>query len=330
MGGAGTAGGLSLLLMSFVASTVRLAAPLMLAAIAGLYAERSGVVDIGLEGKMLAAAFAGAAIASLTGSAIFGLAAGIAAALLLALLHGVAAIAARGDQIVSGMALNLIAAGATPRLASAWFGQRGTTPPLPDGARFGPITLPFAQSLSEIPVVGRVYATIISGHTLPVYLAWLAVPLTAFVLARTRFGLRLRATGESPEAVGAAGLSVARLRFTALVVNGALCGVSGVCLSMAQGNGFLRDMSAGRGYLALAALIFGKWRPWPVLGGCLLFAAADAVQARLQGVVLPGLGMVPVQLIQALPYLITVAILAGFVGRARPPRALGKPYPPTG
>jgi ABC-type uncharacterized transport system permease subunit len=330
MGGAGTAGGLSLLLMSFVASTVRLAAPLMLAALAGLYAERSGVVDIGLEGKMLAAAFAGAAVASLTGSAIFGLAAGIAAALLLALLHGVAAIVARGDQIVSGMALNLIAAGATPSLASAWFGQRGTTPPLPDGARFGPIMLPLSQSLSEIPVVGRVYTTIISGHTLPVYLAWLAVPLTAFVLARTRFGLRLRATGESPEAVDAAGLSVARLRFTALAVNGALCGISGVCLSMAQGNGFLRDMSAGRGYLALAALIFGKWRPWPVLGACLLFAAADAVQARLQGVVLPGLGMVPVQLIQALPYLITVAILAGFVGRARPPRALGKPYPPTG
>ena len=330
MGGAGATGGLSLLLISFVASTVRLAAPLMLAALAGLYAERSGVVDIGLEGKMLAAAFAGAAAASLTGSAIFGLAAGIAAALLLALLHGVAAITARGDQIVSGMALNLIAAGATPSLASAWFGQRGTTPPLPDGARFGPIMLPFAQSLGEIPVVGRVYTTIISGHTLPVYLAWLAVPLTAFVLARTRLGLRLRAAGESPEAVDAAGLSVARLRFTALAVNGALCGVSGVCLSMAQGNGFLRDMSAGRGYLALAALILGKWRPWPVLGACLLFAAADAVQARLQGVVVPGLRMVPVQLIQALPYLITVAILAGFVGRARPPRALGKPYPPIG
>ena len=143
-------------------------------------------------------------------------------------------------------------------------------------ARFGPIALPFAQSLSSVPVVGRVYTAIISGHNLPVYLAWLAVPLT-------RFGLRLRAVGESPEAVDAAGLSVARLRFTALAVNGALCRAAGVCLSMAQGNGFLRDMSAGRGYLALAALILGKWRPWPVLGACLLFAAADASQARLQG-----------------------------------------------
>jgi len=329
MDGAGTTDSLSPLLLSLAASTVRLAAPLVLAALAGLYAERSGVVDIGLEGKMLAAAFAGASVASLTGSAALGLGAGIAAALLLALLHGIAAITVGGDQIVSGMALNLIAAGATPSLASAWFGQRGTTPSLPAAARFGPITLPAAQSLSEVPIVGRVYATVISGHSLPVYIAWLAVPLTAFVLARTRIGLRLRAVGESPEAVAAAGLSVAFLRFAALAVNGALCGVAGVCLSMAQGNGFLRDMSAGRGYLALAALIFGKWRPWPVLSACLLFAAADAVQARLQGVVLPGIGAVPVQLIQALPYLITVTILAGFVRTARPPRALGKPYRPT-
>jgi simple sugar transport system permease protein len=323
---AGASDGLSLLLLSLAASTVRLAAPLVLAALAGLYAERSGVVDIGLEGKMLSAAFAGATVAALTGSAALGLGAGIAAALLLALLHGVAAILAGGDQIVSGMALNLIAAGAAPSLASAWFGQRGTTPPLPAGARFGPITLPLAKLLGEVPIVGRVYTTMISGHSLPVYLAWLAVPLTAFVLAHTRFGLRLRAVGESPEAVDAAGLSVARLRFTALAINGALCGLAGVCLSMAQGNGFLRDMSAGRGYLALAALIFGKWRPWPVLGACLLFAAADAVQVHLQGVVLPGIGTVPVQLIQTLPYLITVAVLAGFVGTAQPPRALGKPY----
>jgi len=151
MDGAGTADGLSPLLLSLVASTVRLAAPLVLAALAGLYAERSGVVDIGLEGKMLAAAFAGAAVASLTGSAALGLAAGIATALLLALLHGVAAIAAGGDQIVSGMALNLIAAGATPSLASAWFGQRGTTPPLPNGARFGRITLPFDHRSNHRP-----------------------------------------------------------------------------------------------------------------------------------------------------------------------------------
>jgi ABC-type uncharacterized transport system permease subunit len=289
-------------IMSLTGSTVRLAAPLILAALAGLYAERSGVVDIGLEGKLLAAAFAGAAAASFTGSAALGLSAAIAAAVALALLHGLAVVSAGGDQIVSGMALNLIAAGAAPSLAAAWFGTGGTTPPLPDAARFGPL---------------------LRGHSLLAWLAWFAVPATALVLARTRFGLRLRAVGDSPEAVDAAGLSVVRLRYLALAVGGVLCGIAGATLSMAQGNGFLRDMSAGRGYLALAALIFGKWRPWPVLGACLMFAAADALQARLQGV-----AGVPVQLIQALPYLLTVLVLAGFVGAAHPPRALGKPFTP--
>src|SRR5271169_4657730 len=155
MDGAGTAGGLSLVLLSLVASTVRLAAPLILAALAGLYAERSGIVDIGLEGKMLAAAFAGAAAAALSGSAAVGLLAAIAAAVLLALLHGVATITAGGDQIVSGMALNLIAAGATPSLAAAWFAQGGATPPLPRGARFGPIELPLTDALSGVPILGR-------------------------------------------------------------------------------------------------------------------------------------------------------------------------------
>jgi general nucleoside transport system permease protein len=318
----------SLLLISLAGSTVRLAAPLILAALAGLYAERSGIVDIGLEGKMLAAAFAGAAAAALSGSAAVGLLAAIAAAVLLALLHGVATITAGGDQIVSGMALNLIAAGAAPSLAAAWFAQGGATPPLPGGARFGPIELPLTQALSAVPILGRAWATIVSGQSLPVYLAWLAVPVTGLVLARTRFGLRLRAVGESPQAVAAAGLSVARLRYLALVVNGGLCGIAGACLSMAEGDGFLRDMSAGRGYLALAALIFGKWRPGPVLLACLLFAFADAVQARLQGQAILGIA-VPVELIQALPYLVTVVVLAGFVGTARPPRALGTPYPPV-
>jgi general nucleoside transport system permease protein len=185
--------------------------------------------------------------------------------------------------------------------------------------------LPLSQTIAAVPVLGRVWTGIISGQSLPVYLAWLAVPMTAWLLAGTRFGLHLRAVGESPEEVAAAGLSVARLRWLALTLNGALCGIAGAALSMAEGNGFLRDMSAGRGYLALAALIFGKWRPWPVLAACLLFAAADAVQVRLQGASL--FGGLPVELIQALPYLVTVVVLAGFVGNARPPRALGRPYP---
>ncbi len=316
---------MSLLLLSLTGSTVRLAAPLILAALAGLYAERSGMVDIGLEGKMLVAAFAGAAAAAVTGSALIGLGAAVAASVLSALLHGLATVTLGGDQIVCGMALNLVAAGAAPSLAAAWFGQGGSTPALPAGARFGPIALPLTEALGAAPIIGPIWTHILGGQSLPVYLAWLAAPVTAWLLARTRFGLRLRAVGESPEAVAAAGLSVVRLRYLALAINGALCGVAGAALSLAEGNGFLRDMSAGRGYLALAALIFGKWRPWPVLAACLLFAAADAVQTRLQGASLAG--GAPVELIQALPYLVTVVVLAGFVGAARPPCALGKPFP---
>lgn len=318
-----------LFLTSLLASTVRLAAPLILAALAGLYAERSGVVDIGLEGKLLFAAFAGAATAALTGSAAAGLMAAMVAGIALSMLHASASVALGGDQIVSGMALNLFAAGAAPSLAAAWFHQGGATPPLAADARFVPIPLPFAEPLAALPVLGPFYRDIVSGQSPPVYLAWLAVPATAFILAKTRFGLRLRAVGESPEALAAAGISVRRLRWGALAIGGALCGVGGASLSMAMGNGFLRDMSAGRGYLALAALIFGKWRPSSVLAACLFFAAADALATRLEGLALPGLGALPVELIESLPYAVTVAVLAGFVGAARPPRALGKPFPPV-
>ena len=321
--------GAGLFLVALFGATARLAAPLILAALAGLYAERAGVVDIGLEGKLLFGAFAGAAAAALSGSAAAGLTAAIAAGMLLSLLHGWAGVALGGDQIVSGMALNLFAAGAAPSLASAWFHQGGATPPLGPGARFAPIPLPFAGALQRVPVLGPIYHDVLSGQSLPVYLAWLAVPATAFILARTRWGLRLRAVGESPEAIAAAGISVKGLRWGALALGGALCGIGGAALSMAMGNGFLRGMSAGRGYLALAALIFGKWRPWPVLAACLFFAAADALATRLEGLAVPGLGALPVELIEALPYVVTVAVLAGFAGAARPPRALGKPYPPV-
>ncbi|HEV2300057.1 MAG TPA: ABC transporter permease, partial [Stellaceae bacterium] len=212
---------------SLLASTVRLAAPLILAALAGLYAERSGVVDIGLEGKLLFGAFAGAAIAALSGSAASGLAAAIAAGLLLSMLHGWFSIALGGDQIVSGMALNLVAAGAAPSLAAAWFHQGGATPPLAAGARFAAIALPLAGPLGGLPIVGPIYRDVLSGQSLFVYLAWLAVPATACILGRTRWGLRLRAVGESPQAVAASGISVGGMRWGALAVGGALCGIGG-------------------------------------------------------------------------------------------------------
>jgi len=305
---------------------VRGAAPLVLAALGGLFAERSGVVDIGLEGKMLVAAFAAAATAAVTGSAWAGLGAGIVASVLLALVHGFACVTHHGNQVVSGMGLNITVSGLTVVLGYAWFQEGGQTPLLGPAARFGPIDLPGAAALANVPILGLVYSEVMSGHNLLVYLAAAAVPLVAWLVYRTRFGLRLRAVGESPGAVDTAGISVAGARYHALVAGGVLCGISGAYLSIAHHASFIRDMSAGKGFLALAALIFGQWRPVPTLAACLLFALADAVQVRLQGTPLPLVGVVPVQLIQAIPYVLTVALLAGFVGRAVPPRAIGVPY----
>jgi general nucleoside transport system permease protein len=314
-------------LLSVLDGTLRTAAPLVLAALAGLFAERSGVVDIGLEGKMLAGAFAAAAAASVTGSPWLGLLAAIAAGIALSMVHAYASVTHHGNQVVSGMAINILVSGLTPTLAFAWFQQGGQTPLLQQGERFDPITLPFADALGDaIPVLGPLYREVISGHNILVYAAALAVPLTGWVVYRSRFGLRLRAVGENPSAVDTAGISVAKLRYQALVICGALTGVAGAYLSTAQGAGFVRDMTAGMGYLALAALIFGKWRPAPTLGACLLFALADAVQIRLQGVDIPGVGVIPVQFIQMLPYVLTVFLLAGFVGRAVAPKASGIPY----
>jgi simple sugar transport system permease protein len=315
-----------LILVLLADATVRGAAPLVLAALGGLFAERSGVVDIGLEGKMLASAFAAAATAAVAGSAWAGLGAGIAAAVLLALVHGFACVTHDGNQVVSGMALNVTVAGLTVVLGHAWFREGGQTPLLGPAARFGPIELPGAAALAGVPVLGPVYGEVVSGHNVLVYLAAAAVPAVSWLVYRTRFGLRLRAVGENPGAVDTAGVSVAATRYRALMMSGLLCGLSGAYLSTAHHASFIRDMSAGKGYLALAALIFGQWRPVPTLLACLLFAFADAVQVRLQGTPLPVVGVVPVQLIQTIPYVLTVALLAGFVGRAVAPRAIGVPY----
>jgi simple sugar transport system permease protein len=308
-------------------SGLRLSVPLLCAALAGLWSERAGVVDIGLEGKMLVAAFASAVIAWHSGSAWAGLGAGILASILLSLVHGFAAITWRGNQIVSGVAINMLAAGLTVILGNAWYGQGGRTPSLEGGARFPDLTLPFGPWAREnLPVVGLLYDEIASGHAAPVYLALLAVVLTALVLKRTRFGLRLRAVGENPAAVDTAGISVTGLRYGAVIICGALCGLGGTYLAVSQSAGFLPHMTAGKGFIALAAVIFANWRPVPVLFACLLFGVLDAVAIRLQGVSLPGIGLVPVQAIQALPYLMTIILLAGFIGKATPPKASGQPY----
>lgn len=306
-------------------STVRLATPLLLACLAGLFSERAGIFDIGLEGKMLTAAFFSAAIAYVSGSVWLGLLAGIGASVLMAGLHGLASITFRGNQLISGVAINFLAAGMTVLIAQDWFREGGRTPSLIGAARFEPITLPLAETLRGIPVLGPIYAELISGHTILVYLAIACVPLTWWVLYWTRFGLRLRAVGENPAAVDTAGVSVVGLRFAAVGICGVLCGIAGAYLATALQAGFVKDMTAGRGYIALAALIFAKWRPWYALWATLLFGLLQAVALRYQNIELGGL-VIPVQLMDALPYILTVIILAGFVGRAVPPRAGGIPY----
>jgi general nucleoside transport system permease protein len=313
-------------ILQVLASTVRLAVPLICACLAGLWSERAGVVDIGLEGKMLGSAFAAAVVAITTGSAVLGLFAGMIIAVLLSLVHGYAAISQRGNQIVSGVAINVLAAGLAAVLGNAWYKEGGRTPSVSQSQRFLPIELPFAESINAIPLLGPIYKQLLSGHNAIAWLAFLAVPITWWVLQKTRFGLRLRAVGENPAAVDTAGISVVKLRYASVIICGVLCGLGGAYLSIAQGAGYLNNMTAGKGFIALAALIFAKWKPGPALAACLLFGFLDAMAIRLQGVAIPGIGQVPVQLIQALPYVLTVVLLAGFIGRATPPKASGVAY----
>lgn len=312
-------------LIQILDSTLRLATPLLLACLAGLFSERAGVFDIGLEGKILASAFFSAGVAALTGSVWLGLAAGMAASVALSLVHGLASITFRGNQLISGVAINFLAAGLTVVIAENWFRMGGRTPSLSGDARFSRIELPFAGALADVPVVGQVYSVLLSGHSILVYVALACVPLTWWVLFRTRFGLRLRAVGENPAAVDTAGISVVWMRYAAVMIAGVLCGMAGAYLATGLAAGFVKDMSAGRGFIALAALIFAKWRPWHALGAVLLFGFLEAVANRYQSIDLGGV-TVPVQFIEALPYILTVVILAGFVGRAIPPKAGGAPY----
>lgn len=307
-------------------STIPASVPLILAALAGLFSERSGVVDIGLEGKMLASAFAGASVAAVTSSTLLGLLAAVLVSVCFSLVHGYASISQRGDQIVSGTAINFIAAGATVILGQAWFNQGGRTPALGEAVRLSTHKLPFADAVAHVPVLGQIYSGLLSGHYYLTYFAFAMVPISWWILYRTRFGLRLRAVGENPGAVDTAGISVVRLRYLAVICGGILCGLAGAYLSMALANGFVKNMSAGRGFIALAALVFANWKPKNILFTCLLFGFLNALSIYAQIVQLPIISDIPDQAMQALPYVLTVILLAGFIGKATPPKASGTPY----
>jgi general nucleoside transport system permease protein len=298
-----------LFIIDLLASSMRLATPLIFCALAGLLSERAGVIDIGLEGKMLFAAFMAAAVGVVTKSLALAILAAMLTAMALSALHGFACVTYHGNQVISGLAINIIAAGLTVVLGIAWFKQGGQTPQIADSVRL--------KNMFDVPLLGQ---------NALVYVALISVAVVWWLLFRTRFGLRLRAVGENPAMVDAAGVSVAGTRYIALMGNGVLCGLAGCYLVLAQNAAFAPQMTAGRGFMALAAMIFGKWHPVGALWACLLFGFLDALAIRLQGTQLPGIGEIPVQFIQALPYLLTVVLLAGFIGKATAPKALGTPY----
>jgi simple sugar transport system permease protein len=309
------------LYIELLASTIRMSVPLILACLAGLWSERAGIVDIGLEGKMLIAAFVAASASAVYGSAWIGLILAIAASVSFALVHGYASINQRGNQVVSGVAINMLAAGLAVVLGNEWFREGGRTPALPPEGRFLPFEFP---NLHDIPIIGPLERIFLS-HSILAYAALALVPLTAWALSRTRFGLRLRAVGENPHAVDTAGISVAGLRYRAVIIAGVLCGISGAYISTSLSSSFVRDMTAGGGFMALAALIFANWRAYPALGACLLFGFLQAVGNFTQGASFGGV-QIPVQFINMLPYVLTVVLLAGFIGKSVPPKASGIPY----
>ena len=276
---------------------VRLATPLLFAALGGVVSERAGVVNIALEGKLLAGAFAAAAVSVATRDPWLGVLAAVAGGASIGLLHALFGVVLRGDQIVVGIALNLLVLGLTQFLMEALYGSSANSPTFPG--------LPAAFAARFSPLV---------------WLALLAAPALHAVLGRTRFGLRLRAVGEHPEAAESVGVAPIRVRVAAVALAGALAGLGGAYLAL-EASQFVKNMSAGRGFLALAAVIFGKWRPLPAAAACLFFGLTEAIQIRLQG------QGVPTQFVQMIPYVLTMVALAGLVGRSRPPAALGRPLP---
>lgn len=290
-----------------LASTLRLSTPLLFAGMGGLICERAGVATICLEGVMLMAAFTSATVNYFTHDPWLAVIAGVVAGALAMSLHGFLSITARADQIVSAVAVNILAAGLTPFLCKTIFGSPTNTASIPLNERFQPLPISDFTLLQQTPLV---------------YLALVLPFVLHFALYRTRWGLRVMAAGDGPDALRTAGVSPSKVRYLALLWGGALASLGGTYLSISHSSQFTRDMTAGRGFIALTAVIFGKWKPLPTMAACLFFGLTDALQIQLQSSTIGGLA-VPVQLVQALPYVVTLLVLVGFIGRARPPLSIG-------
>jgi simple sugar transport system permease protein len=301
---------------SLLAATLRSATPLAFAAMGGIFSERSGVVNIGLEGMMLTGAFFGIAVVGWTGQWEVGIFAAMAAGGLLALIHAFFSIHLRADQIVSGFAINFLALGLTGYLFRSIYGTRGT-PELEE--RIPTVSVPI---LRDIPFVKNV----IGDMSLMIWMAILLVLVTWIVLFKTPLGLRLRSVGEHPKAADTVGISVYGIRYGAVVFSGMCAALGGAFLSFGFGGAFNENMTVGKGYIGLAAMIAGNWRPYPAFVICLLFGFSDGLSRRLQGsALLPDILSSP-NILQTLPYVITLIALVGIIGRSRPPAAVGRPY----
>ena len=292
-------------------STIRTATPLLFAALGGLFSERAGVINIALEGLMLAGAFTAAVVTYELQNPYIGFLCGLAAGAALAFFYAVAVIKFEADQVVTGFAVSLLMIGLPAVISAAIYDSAGSTEQI-DVAYLLP------------PLSRTMY--ILRDINIASILALALVPISWYVLYKTPFGLRLRAAGENPAAADAAGVNVIRLRYVAVILSGVLAAAGGAYLSIGQSSLFTKAMTAGRGYIALAALILAKWRPVPVLFACLFFGFTEAVAVQLQGRKVFGDEEIPVQFIQMIPYVLTIIVLAGFIGLSRAPKALGIPY----
>ncbi len=294
-----------ILSLSLIFSAIRLATPLIFAALGGMFSERSGIINIALEGLMLAGAFTAAVATFELQNPYLGLLCGMAAGGVTALVYAVAVIKFEANQVVAGTAINFLMLGLPQLISGAVYDSSGSTP----------------QIAKEFLLPN--YFNLISLASI---IAFLLIPLCWYVLYKTPFGLRLRATGENPAAADAAGVNVIKLRYVAVILSGILAAAGGAYLSIGQSSLFTRGMTAGRGFIALAALILAKWKPVPVLLACLFFGFTEALTIPLANIKLASGENIPVQFVQIIPYVLTIIVLAGFIGLSRAPKALGIPY----